>query len=101
MRAQQSSLVLSETPKVSASPLHLQRPGGYRNRADGNPAVDIGNDFDTAMSDFNVEVRIERSVIKDSRPADEESADQGPYTPSYTPESKLEKSHWDGAVGDV
>jgi len=101
VRAQQSSHVLSETPKVPASPLHLQRPGGYRNRADGNPAVDIGNSFDTAMSDFNVEVRIERSVIKDSRPADEESADQGPYTPGYTPESKLEKSHWDGAVGDV
>lgn len=53
--------------------------------------MEIGNNFDTALSDFNVEVRVERSVMRDAKPADEESADQDPYTPSYTPDSKHEK----------
>ena len=90
-REKQSSLVVSQVPKVPMSPSrHLQKPGAHRSRADGNLTTDIGNNFDTAMSEFNVEVRIERSVIRDGKPPDEETSDHGLYTP--------EKSVWDGGV---
>ena len=95
VRAQQSSLVVSQIPKVPLSPSQHHRSRTYRNRADGNLTADIGNNFDTAMSDFNVEVRIERSVIRDAKPPDEETVDQG----LYTSENKPEKSFWDGPIG--
>jgi hypothetical protein len=92
VRAKQSSLVVSQIPKVPMSPTeHLHRSGAHRNRAGGNLTADIGNNFDTAMSEFNVEVRIERSVIRDGKPPDEETFDHGLYTP--------EKSVWDEGIG--
>jgi hypothetical protein len=45
--------------------------------------TEAGNNFDTALSDFNVQVRIERTIIRDAQPLDEEStAEQHLYTPS-------------------
>jgi hypothetical protein len=53
--------------------------------------MDVGNNFDTALSDFNVRVRIERSIIRDAQPPDEvvtvTTAERDLYTPS--------KSDWD------
>lgn len=51
--------------------------------------MDVGNNFDTTLSDFNVQVRIERTIIRDATPLDEEStAERDLYTPS--------KLDWDG-----
>jgi hypothetical protein len=58
--------------------------------------TDIGNNYDTALNDFNVQVRIERTILRDAslRPPDEETtAEQHLYTPS--------KSDWDGNASDV
>jgi hypothetical protein len=62
----------------------------YTNRADGNLTVDMGNNYDTALSEFNVEVRIERSIIRDAKPPDEEATEQEFYTPSIV---------WEKATG--
>jgi hypothetical protein len=51
----------------------------------------LGNDYDTALSEFNVEVRIERSIIRDIKPADEEATEQELYSPS--------RSDWEKATG--
>ncbi len=60
----------------------------------GNVPMDMGNNYDTALSDFNVEVRIERSIIRDTKPTDEETtAEQDLYTSSKSP------SVWDGTQG--
>ena len=54
--------------------------------------MDVGNHYDTALSDFNVEVRIERSIIRDAKPLDEEfNAERDLYAPP--------KSDWDGSHG--
>ena len=53
-----------------------------------------GNNSGAALSDFNVQVRIERTTIRDAKtgPPDEEaSAERGLYTPS--------KSEWDRSHG--
>lgn len=51
--------------------------------------VDAGNNYDTALDEFNVEVRIERAIIRDSKPPDEEStAERDLYRPP--------KSDWGG-----
>ena len=88
VRAQQTS-VASQVPRmnpISSGP-HLHKPT-YRNRSDGN-VMDVGNNFDTALSDFNVQVRIERTIIRDATPLDEETtAERDLYTPS--------KLDWDG-----
>jgi hypothetical protein len=90
-RAQQTSAVVSQIPRVSpisASP--HQSPYGHG--SDKIMTVDGGNNYDTALSDFNVEVRIDRSIIRDARPADEESTvDRDLFTPS--------KSDWDETHG--
>jgi hypothetical protein len=94
VRAQQASVVAVEqiprpSPITSGSHLHKST---YRNRPDGNVSVEAGNDYDTALSDFNVEVRIERTIIRDAKPLDEEStAERDLYTPP--------KSDWDGTLG--
>ncbi len=98
-RAQQSSLIgVSQIPRanpISSCP-HLQNPP-YRNKSDGNVTGDVGNNYDTALSDFNVQVRIERTIIRDdAKPRDEETvtvttAEQDLYTTS--------KSDWDGTHG--
>jgi hypothetical protein len=49
----------------------------------------VGNNYDTALSDFNVEVRIERSIIRDAKPPDAEVPARDLYTPT--------KSNWDKA----
>jgi hypothetical protein len=59
--------------------------------------TDTANNFDTALSDFSVQVRIERTITRardaDSEPPDEETtAEQDLYTPS-------KKSDWDGIHG--
>ena len=92
-RARQSSLVVSQMPNANAfagSP-HLHRPVPYSNRADGNLSADLGNNYDTVLSEFNVEVRIERSIIRDAKPIDEEATEQELYSPS--------KSDWEKATG--
>jgi len=64
-RVQQASLIVSQIPKPPS-----------RNRLDGNPTMDIQNNYDTALSDYNhVGVRIERTIIRDAKPRaiDEES----------------------------
>jgi hypothetical protein len=89
-RAQQSSLIVSQVPRVNpiSSGPHLHKPP-FGNRSDGNMTVDIGNNYDTALSDFNVQVRIERSIIRDAKPPVEGStAEQDLYSPA--------KSDWDG-----
>jgi hypothetical protein len=54
--------------------------------------MDAGNNYDTALSDFNVAVRIERTIIRDTEPLDEEStAERELYTPR--------KSDWDRIHG--
>lgn len=94
VRAQQSSLVTVSqipraTPITSGSHLHKST---YKNRPDGNVSVDAGNDYDTALSDFNVEVRIERTIMRDAKPLDEETtAERDLYTPP--------NSDWDGTLG--
>jgi hypothetical protein len=87
-RARQSSLVVSQIPKPNAIPC---APHLHRHRADGNLSADLGNDYDTALSEFNVEVRIERSIIRDIKPADEEATEQELYSPS--------RSDWEKATG--
>jgi len=90
-RAQQSSLIVSQIPRVtpiSSSP-HLHKPPF---RSDGDVTMDVGNAYDTALSDFNVEVRIERTIMRDARPPDEETATERDL---YTPQ----KSEWDGTLG--
>jgi len=91
-RAQQSSLIVSQIPRPIASAPHLRKPP-YGSRSDGNITVDVGNNYDsTALSDFNVQVHIERSIIRDGKPPDvETTTDQGLYTPS--------KSEWEGIRG--
>lgn len=89
VRAQQTPVV-SQVPRVNRDPIssgpHLHKPT-YR-RSDGN-VMDVGNNFDTTLSDFNVQVRIERTIIRDATPLDEEStAERDLYTPS--------KLDWDG-----
>src|ERR1019366_4715813 len=72
-RAQQPSVIVSRMmPRANpiTSAPHLHRPAVYRNMADGNLTAEIGNNHDTALSDFNVEVRIERSIIRDDKPPD-------------------------------
>jgi hypothetical protein len=51
----------------------------------------MGNNYDTALSDFNVEVRIDRSIIRDAKPPDVETSERELYTPT--------KSDWDKAPG--
>lgn len=94
-RAQQTSFVVSQVPRVtpitSASHLHKS---SYGNGSDGDVAEDVGNNDNTALSDFNVRVRIERTIIRDDNPPDEETvttAERDLYTPS--------KSDWDGRRG--
>jgi hypothetical protein len=91
-RAQQSSLIVSQIPRatpISSDP-HFHKPP-YRQESDENMTMDVGNNFDTALSDFNVRVRIERSIIRDAQPPDEvvtvTTAERDLYTPS--------KSDWD------
>ena len=58
--------------------------------------MDVRNDYETALSDFNVQVRIERTIIRDEKPPDEESmttAERDLYTGS--------KLDWDATHGDV
>ena len=63
-RVQQVSLIVSQPPKPPS-----------RNRLDENPTVDTRRNYNynTALSDFNVGVRIERAIIRDGKPLDEES----------------------------
>jgi hypothetical protein len=92
-RAHQASLIVSRMPmanSISSAP-QLHRPTVYRDRANGNLTADIGNNYDTALSDFNVEVHIERQIIMDARPPDAETTDRDFYTPP--------KSAWDKATG--
>jgi hypothetical protein len=87
-RAQQSSLIVSQIPRanpISSGP-HFHKPP-YRHESDKNMTVDVGNNYDTALSDFNVEVRIERSIIRDAKPPDGVTVRRDLYTPS--------KSDWD------
>ncbi len=54
--------------------------------------MDVGNNYDTALTDFNVEVRIEQSVMRDARPPGEETTTEPElYTPS--------KPTWDETQG--
>ena len=52
--------------------------------------MDIQNNYDTALSDYNVGVRIERTIIRDAKPlaTDEESesteAERDLYPPSIS-----------------
>jgi hypothetical protein len=92
-RARQTSLVVEQIPRaipISSGGPYPQK-STYRNRPDGN--VDVGNNYDTALSDFNVQVRIERTIIRDEKPLDEETtAERNLYTPPP-------KSDWDGSHG--
>ena len=94
-RAQQTSLVnVSQIPRPSpiTSGSRLHHKASYRNNPNGNVSVDVGNNYDTALNDFNVEVRIERTIISDTKPLDEE----------FTSERELymhSKSDWDGTHG--
>lgn len=86
-RAQQSSIIVSQIPRANVS-------SGPQIHKPPNMSVDVGNNYDTALSDFNVQVRIERSIIRDDKPLDEETAtEQGLYTPSPS------KSEWYGTHG--
>jgi hypothetical protein len=88
-RARQTSLIVEQIPR--ANPISSPHKSTYRNRPDGN--VDVGNNCDTALSDFNVQVRIDRTIIRDEKPLDEETtAERALYTPPP-------KSDWDGSHG--
>ena len=54
-------------------------------------AVDVGNNYDTALNDFSVEVRIDRTIIRDTEPDEESTVDRDLYAPP--------KSDWDGTHG--
>lgn len=92
VRAQQTSFVgVTQVPRASpmSSGPHLHK-SPCRIRSDGN-VTDAGNDLDT---DFSVQVRIERTIIRDAQPLDEEIArERDLYTPSS---SKLD---WAGTHG--
>ena len=93
--AQQASLIASQIPKANpiSSVPHLHKPP-YRNRSDGKIAVNPGNNYDNAQSDFNVGVRIQRAIIRDARPLDEESeitAEQDVYPPQVSGTNTREK----------
>jgi len=94
VRARQTSVVnVSQIPRPSpiTSGSHLHK-ATYRNKSDGDASMDAGNNYDTALSDFNVAVRIERTIIRDTEPLDEEStAERELYTPR--------KSDWDRIHG--
>jgi hypothetical protein len=66
-------------PNPVSTPLHKQT---YRSKPDENATMDVGNNYDTPLSDFNVEVRIEQSIMRDARPPDEETTEPELYTPS-------------------
>jgi len=80
---------VSQIPRPSpiTSGSHLNK-ATYRNKPDENASVDVGNKYDTALSDFNVEVRIERTIMSDIKPLDEESTGERDF---YTPP----KADWD------
>lgn len=65
-----------------------------RNRLNGDVSVDrdVGNNFDTALSDFNVQVRIERTIIRDVKSLDEVTTAERDFNTSP-------KSDWDGSHG--
>jgi len=85
-RAKQASIVLS-TPRANIPGSFHKLPG--RNRQNDNSTIEIGNNsnkYDSALSDYSVGVRIERSIIRDThlKPLDEESeikADRDLYPP--------------------
>jgi hypothetical protein len=84
-RAKQASFIVSQTPRANIPSCGLHKPPN-RSRLDENPTIEIGNKYDTALSDYNVGVRIERSVIRDAslKPLDEQSettADRDLYPP--------------------
>lgn len=91
-RAQQSSQIgMSQTPRVNpiSSGMHHHQPP-YRNKSDGNVTAEVGNNCDTTLSDFNVQVRIERTIMRDAKPRGEDTvttAEQDLYTAT--------KSDWD------
>lgn len=93
-RAQQTSVIVSSqiprpTP-ISASP---DQPS-YGHGSDKSMVMDVGNNYDTALSDFNVEVRIDRTIIRDIKPDEESTVDRDLL---YAPP----KSDWDGTHGSV
>ncbi len=87
-KAQQTSLILSQIPKPPC-----------RNRLDGNSTVDIRNNYDTALpvNDFSVGVRIERTIIRDAKPLDEESETTATKRDLYS--SPISVQVWDEAKG--
>lgn len=90
-RAQQTSaIVSSQIPRPSPISAIPDQPS-YRHGSDKSLVVDVGNNYDTALTDFNVEVRIDRTIIRDTKPDEESIVDRDLYAP--------QKSDWNGTHG--
>jgi hypothetical protein len=89
-RAQQkTAIVSSQIPRPT--PISSPHQPSYGHGSDKSMVVDVGNNYDTALSDFDVEVRIDRTIIGDTKPDEESTVDRDLYAPP--------KSVWDGTRG--
>jgi len=64
--------------------------------------MDMGNNYDTALSELNVGVRIERTINRDVKPQDEESgttAGRELYPPSILSDQVWDKTEESGGPG--
>ena len=85
-RVQQASLIVSQIPN---------RPG--RNKLDENRTTDIQNNYGAALGDYNVGVRIERTIIRDAKPQDEEDSETNADRDIYPP--PISAQVWDEIKG--